>query len=80
MWEPAGEEFGLLPGEEQVSLPQADAEHWMKVYQELIEFCELMLRRPEQSLEAAHLRRRLSYYRRWLQHWRHLYRADHRSA
>jgi hypothetical protein len=43
--------------------------HWVKVYQELIEFCVVTLARPEWSLEAAHLQRRLTHYRRRLIRW-----------
>jgi hypothetical protein len=62
------EEFGLLPGEE-YGLPRDDARHWVRVYQELIEFCELTLARPEWSVEGAHLNRRLCHYRLRLRHW-----------
>jgi hypothetical protein len=62
------EEFGLLPGEERGLVPD-DARHWVRVYRELIEFCEVTLARPEWSLEGAHLSRRLSHYRRRLRHW-----------
>lgn len=51
MSEPVVEEFGLLPGEE-LSVPEADAQHWATVYQELIGFCELILSRPELSPKA----------------------------
>jgi hypothetical protein len=40
------EEFRLLPGEEHGLAPD-DAKHWVRVYHELIEFCELTLARPE---------------------------------
>ena len=65
----ASEEFSLLPGEEHASAPDQDAQHWVIVYSELIEFCELILTRPEQDLEAAHLRRRITHYRRRLRCW-----------
>jgi hypothetical protein len=68
MSETAAEEFGLLPGEQQTSSPE-DAQHWITVYQELIEFCELMLTSPGQSLEAGHLRRRLIHYQWRLRCW-----------
>jgi hypothetical protein len=61
------EEFDSLPGERS-SAPE-DAQHWLSVYRELIEFCELMLSRPELSLEAGHLQRRIGHYRRRLVHW-----------
>jgi hypothetical protein len=76
--EPAAEEFDLLPGEE-LAVPEADAQHWVKVYRELIEFCELMLSRPEQSLEAAQLHRRLTHYGRRLRHWDELSRRTNRE-
>ena len=62
------EEFGLLPGEEYGLAPE-DARHWVRVYQELIEFCEVTLARPEWSVEGAHLHRRLCHYRKRLQRW-----------
>ncbi|MBJ7601255.1 MAG: hypothetical protein DLM67_23030 [Candidatus Nephthysia bennettiae] len=68
MTQPEADEFGLLPGEEH-GLALEDARHWVRVYQELIEFCEVTLARPEWTLEAAHLQRRLTHYRRRLVRW-----------
>jgi hypothetical protein len=68
LMQPEAEEFRNLPGEERGIGPD-DARHWVRVYQELIEFCELMMTRPEQSLEERHLQRRLTYYRARLGHW-----------
>jgi hypothetical protein len=67
--EPEAHEFRLLPGEA-LSSPSLDAQHWVRVYAELVDFCELMLARSELSLEDAHLHRRLNHYRFRLQHWR----------
>jgi hypothetical protein len=39
------------------------------LYKELVEFCELMLTRPELSAENGHLRRRLDHYYSRLEHW-----------
>jgi hypothetical protein len=68
MTQTKADEFGLLPGEEH-SLAMEEARHWVRVYQELIEFCEVTLARPEWTLEAAHLERRLTHYRRRLARW-----------
>lgn len=62
------EEFGLLPGEEDGQASD-DARHWVRVYQELIEFCELTLARAEWGVEAGHLNRRLCHYRARLRRW-----------
>jgi hypothetical protein len=67
--EPPVKEFRLLPGEEHSSAPNEDARHWVGVYLELVEFCELMLARPELALEDGHLRRRLGHYRAGLEAW-----------
>jgi hypothetical protein len=61
------EELDSLPGER--SPAPRDAQHWISVYRKLLEFCELMLSRPELSLEAGHLQRRIRHYRRRLGHW-----------
>jgi hypothetical protein len=66
--DPLAEEFCLLAGEEHSSASQ-DAQHWVRVYGELAEFCQLMLGRPELSLENGHLQRRLSHYHTRLEHW-----------
>jgi hypothetical protein len=65
--QPEAEESARLPGEEHGTAP--DAEHWVRVYRELIEFCELMLTRPEFNLEAGHIHRRLGHYRSRLSYW-----------
>jgi hypothetical protein len=70
MTQTKADEFGLLPGEEH-GLAMEEARHWVRVYQELIEFCEVTLARPEWTLEAAHLERRLTHYRRRLARWQH---------
>jgi hypothetical protein len=63
------EEIRSLPGEDLWIAPD-DAQHWVRVYQELVEFCELMLTRPELSLEEGHLERRLGHYHSRLRRWR----------
>jgi hypothetical protein len=67
MEQPEVQSFDSLPGER--SPAPEDAPHWIQVYRELIEFCELMMSRPEVSLEAGHLQRRLCHYRERLRHW-----------
>jgi hypothetical protein len=66
--QPEAEEVRSLPGEE-LGIAPADARHWVRVYQELIEFCELLMTRPELSLEQRHIQRRLTHYRLRLGHW-----------
>ena len=69
--QPDTEEFRSLPGEE-LGIAPDDAGHWVRVYQELIEFCEVLLTRPELSLEQRHIQRRLTHYRSRLSHWQEL--------
>jgi hypothetical protein len=65
--QPEAEKFASLPGEEHDTAP--DAQHWVLVHRELIEFCELMLTRPKLHLEAGHIHRRLDHYRSRLSYW-----------
>ena len=69
MSDPAAKEFRLLPGEEHMSAPEEDAGHWVRVYQELIELCELMLTQRTLSLEDSQVQGRLRHYRSRLDHW-----------
>ena len=62
------EEFDALPGDDGRWSPE-DGAHWIRVYQEVIEFCELMPRTPELSMEGGQLQRRLKHYRSRLEHW-----------
>jgi hypothetical protein len=66
--QPEAEEVRSLPGEE-LGIAPDDARHWVRAYQELIEFCELLMTRPELSLEQRHVQRRLTHYRSRLGHW-----------
>jgi hypothetical protein len=66
--QPEAEEVRSLPGEE-LGIAPDDARHWVRVYEELIEFCELLMTRPELSLEQRHIQRRLTQYRSRLGHW-----------
>jgi hypothetical protein len=76
MSESAAEEYGLLPGEDRSLAPAEDARHWVIVYQELIEFCQLMLARSELNTEDGHLRRRLSHYHLRLRRWQAISAAN----
>jgi hypothetical protein len=59
----------LLPGEDE-SAPRADdIEHWIKVYREMAEMCQLLLKQGTPEIPEPELEKRLRRFTRRLGFW-----------
>ncbi len=63
-------EEGLFQGEDPSSRFADDAAHWYAVYQELVTFCQAMLKDAPPGKERQVLERQFSHYTSRLEFWR----------